>query len=393
LPSPTPSQSDEDCRQRGADSALAGSQPLDEKEDLISCRSRREVPRPVVFVAAGDSITSAHNQTGFGLERCAKTKADFRELPGNDGVFSYAFDYFGKNEDVVDYYNFARTGFSTINMLNAKQATTDGCGNEWNRTMSPADLAEKVIRKAKRDGEKAHVVTTGGINNTNWSDVLRELVTCQMLEILSPAAHWGHMFEWIVPRVNNNEPALGLKKNAISQGAVCLGYYVNLIPFQRDIITSVVIPPYDGPGSRAPSAASLRIGADAKQIALKWQQAGADKILWLLYYDIMPAEVNMTMFAPLALGAMHPALRYLLPVPQSWTASLIDPIFTAEVQGYVAKINEELTNNLAATYTLKIDPPLTMSEIQNTMAGGAPHPSAAGHAKIATKVFTALTAR
>jgi hypothetical protein len=67
--------------------------PKDAGADLIDCRKKKDLPdpaKPVVLVAAGDSVTAAHVQTGYGLGRCDETAADFRKLTGNEATISYA---------------------------------------------------------------------------------------------------------------------------------------------------------------------------------------------------------------------------------------------------------------------------------------------------------------
>ncbi|HZN19245.1 MAG TPA: hypothetical protein VFB84_13880 [Micromonosporaceae bacterium] len=144
--------------------------------DRIDCRNPNNIPdraNPVVLVATGDSVTSAHHQWGFGTGLCNRTSADFRGLTGNHAKFSYVGRYFDNlNPNVVEYYNFARTGFSTGEMRTSAANNPDGCGNNWGRAFPPVALADAVVRKAKADNRKAYFVTTGGVNNTNWTTVL-----------------------------------------------------------------------------------------------------------------------------------------------------------------------------------------------------------------------------
>ena len=381
--------------------------PKDAGADLIDCRKKKDLPdpnKPVVLVAAGDSLTSAHIQTGYGLGRCDNTAADFRKLTGNEATKSYAAKYFQLNKQITDYYNFARTGFSTINMLGAKATDTDACGTKWDRTKPPVGLAEDVIAAAKKQaGTSAYFVTTGGINNTNWTDVLKEMAKCAGLETVmnSGLVTFKNKFYYVVPKVDANDPPLGRKKNLIRKGGACVAMvWVPKVIGEDLKVTRIKVDPYDGPGGDAVSADSKKIGTDAAQIAQAVLNKGADKVVWMLYYDINPAQINLNEFAKALLAKEAPVLEGVAAIlPKNSKMSLIDPLFVPDVRAFVKAINDDLSTNLAALKNPKvsiIDPGkaaanllLVAGDIQETAAGGSPHPNDSGHTKLCTMLDAA----
>jgi hypothetical protein len=151
------------------------------------CRGRVEDPKKdAVLVALGDSVTSAHQQSNAGWDCQATSSADERDLKGSDRWFSYAGRYVRQNPNVSEYYNFARTGYGTTEMRTAAAGTQDACHYGWGRNAPPVALAQSAIAKAKKDGKVANMVATGGINNTNWVDILRQMMTCRAIEAVYP---------------------------------------------------------------------------------------------------------------------------------------------------------------------------------------------------------------
>lgn len=99
-------------------------------------------------MTTGDSVTSAHHQWGFGLGKCEFTSADpMRMLTGDNPIWSYVFQYGKLNRKVVEYYNSARTGFTTTLIRSARDTDTDGCDNKWDRSKPPVTLADTAVRQ------------------------------------------------------------------------------------------------------------------------------------------------------------------------------------------------------------------------------------------------------
>jgi len=72
---------------------------------------------------------------------------------------------------VAGYYNFARSGFTTEQILNGDgKDACDGAYTANGGTTSP--LADATAILAAHKGSWNRVLITGGINNTNWGDVL-----------------------------------------------------------------------------------------------------------------------------------------------------------------------------------------------------------------------------
>jgi hypothetical protein len=417
---PTPSQTCDAGPPQTADptdpaiAAPAASKAEDAARDLVSCRDPKKIPdpgKPLVLVAAGDSITSAHHQKEFSLTKCGETMADGRDLPGNDGEFSYAGRYAKANAQVVKYYNFARTGFPTTNMLGPGPTDTwrmkeekDACGNEWGRDPSPTDLVEAVVKQAKVDKQSAYVVSTGGINNTNWGGLLEDLLKCRALEKLDallPAninvniagipglATVDHSMTW-APTMGEGKAAVVPKggqcietANASVLGKVIpLGRYVQRVrAFNLDAVKAEI---------------SRHVEAIVKRMLL----ADADKVVWMLYYDMSAATIDIGnfAFAYLKVLVVNPVAVRLLPArPVPLHEPLIDPMFVEAVKGMRKGLNEAIQKGLPKNDPrVKIgaaDPNnpaqvITATDMQDTAIGGSPHPNDSGHDKL-LKVLTA----
>ena len=372
--------------------------------DLIQCRDPKTIPdpgNPVTLVAAGDSITSAHNQTGFGIGTCDNTTSDARKLTGNDANFSYAGLYFGLNKQIISYYNFARTGFSTDNIRTAVAATTDACGNPWNRNDTPLNLAVSVIKRAKAAGSAAYFVTDGGVNNTNWTTVVSKLAECQGIgfaanTLLAGVPGVTVNFYYVVPKVLPTDPPLGLQKNIIKMGGACYTVVKLGGPFPQTWWSRVAVPQYNGPGSANPSALSAQIGPDAAAIVNAVLAAGADKVVWLLYYDITPANIDVANLGLATAQAKFPAwaAKFLPATVTPFNVSLIDPLYAGDVRTLVTNLNTTIQNAIPvnAKVTALIPPALTANDLQNTGLGGSPHPNASGHTKLANALSAAYNA-
>lgn len=345
-------------------------------------------------------MTSAHNQTGFGIGQCDNTASDARKLTGNDANFSYVGKYFNLNKQIIAYYNFARTGFTTDDIRNAKAGKTfDACGNDWGRNDTPLNLAVKVIKAAKAANSAAYYVTTGGVNNTNWTSVVAKLAECQGLgfavnTLLAGVPGVTVKFYYVVPKVAPTDPPFGLYKNIINQGGACYATVKTGGWFPQTWWTRVGVPAYDGPGSPAPSALSKQIGPDAAAIVNAVLGAGADKVVWMLYYDLTPANIDVANLGLAAAKAKMPAWAVkLLPANvNAFLVSLIDPALTGQVRTLVTNLNTTIKNAIPANAKVAVQaaPALLPGDIQNTGIGGSPHPNDNGHTKLANTLNTAF---
>jgi hypothetical protein len=337
-----------------------------------------------VLTATGDSVTSAHNQFGFG-NMCANTSADLRNLTGNDANFSYAGRYYAGNPNVVKYYNFARTGFGTTEMLNAKGAgTLDACGNAWARVDTPVNLAAAAIKQAKKDGNKAYHVSTGGVNNTNWTQLLSQVTKCRGMEWaqanLMPA-RWTS-FWWA---------AVGGKAGIVPNGGGCVLKVVNPNPFAMDWFFRVGVPGYNGPANYK------AITADVTTVVNALLAAGADKIVWMQYYDITPAQIDVGNFSWTYLRGIAPGWVAGLMPPRVGPAviiPLVDPVHVVAVKKMTADLNAAVVAGVPANPKVAVGPAVVTlaADIQNTALGGSPHPSAAGHTKMAAALNASFNA-
>lgn len=367
------------------------------------CPPGRNPTRPVVLVATGDSLTSAHVQIKHYHEpkKCGVNKntlADHRGLPGNDMNFSYAGRYVNDlNRDVVEYYNFARTGMGTPEILRAPATYKDACENPWARAFPPIDLAAAVAAKAKQDGRLAYYVTTGGINNTNWTDVAKGVAMCGMADFLR--------VEMVKYFIRNNLPLNAVmryydlkgketgKDNVIKGGACQVVLQENI---RGNEITSdrlrFEIPAFDGPGQYA------QITRDVGAVTGRMINAGADKVVWMGYYDITPAKVSIGTFASQYVQntKLPDTVKGALPDIPNVELDLIPTLaWKTQVKTWTNEINKAIKDAiLAADPIVRFQPApaLGADKIQKTMIGGCPHPNAPGHDDLAKALDTAFKA-
>jgi len=360
------------------------------RADRIDCRNPAQIPSPdrTVLVATGDSVTSSHNQWGHGTGTCSRTSADFRGLTGNHARLSYAGRYYDNlNPNIVEYYNFARTGFTTGDIRNAAAGARDSCNNQWNRAFAPLPLADAVIRQAKADNRKAYFVTTGGVNNTNWTEVLSQLVKCRALE-------WATV---VVPRSNVQWDAAGGRGGIVTNGGSCRMRIRGI--FNDYFFERIGVPRYDGPAQHA------AITADVTAILRTVTAAGADKMVWMLYYDLTPGNIDISNFGLMFVRDTAPAwVVGLLPARVAPAAvPIIDPMWVASVRGLITALNNAIIAGVTAAATPPVGPPdprivsraapaFAAADIQDTAIGGCPHPSAAGHTRLSNTLDAAYRA-
>jgi hypothetical protein len=270
---------------------------VDARKDRI-CPDNRNPDNPVVLVATGDSVTSAHLQRTFAypMGNCdGNTAADFRGLPGNDMVFSYAGKYVANlNQNVVEYYNFARTGMGTSEIRTSGPDHLDSCNKKWNRDFPPADLADRAIRQAKTEKKAAYFVTTGGVNNTNWTKVLSDIAMCGLMDHYKDLVQkyaTEHKLPWQAITRWYDRAGNYAAKSAVINGGSCQIEIDGDLSGVKYLHRRIQIHTYDGPSH------FNQIQADVNAIANQMLDAGADKVVWMGYYNISPARFDVGSFA------------------------------------------------------------------------------------------------
>jgi len=397
-PDPTPSQEPipANCAASQTPDNGALADPKDESADLIQCRKPENIPdpkKPITLVGAGNSLVSAHHQTGFGLGRCDHTAADARGMTGNDANFSFVGKYYAGNPQIVEYYNFARTGYGTKDIVAPLPTKDDSCGNPWDRIKNPIEMSSKVIQAAKAAGRAAYFVADGGVNNTNWTELLAQMAKCYGLDFAINNLLWvtGIFavqvgFKYEVPN--------GEKKDIIKNGGSCI-ITVKALGFQA-WATRIEVPKYNGPGSNPEDPLSQRIQGDVTAAINEVLNKGADKVVWLLYYDLTQARVDISNFGLAAAKTVFPDwLNRRLP---DSVASLNVPIIDSAFAADVAKLTTDLDNRIKAGIPANAKvkamdaPAFAPGDIQNTAIGGCPHPNDSGHTKLADKLKATFNA-
>jgi len=361
------------------------------------CPKDRNPSSPVVVVATGDSVTSAHVQEKYAypMGNCdGNTAEDHRKLPGNHMGMSYVGKYVNDiNKDVVEYYNFARTGYGTRQIMTAPKAHKDACQKEWGRDFPPIDLADRAVRQAKTDRKAAYFVTTGGVNNTNWTDTLAGVAKCGVID------HFRGLIQDYIQR--NNLPwtasvrwfdGAGRRttKDKVIDGGACDGRITGNFTGRRYIHRRVDIPKYNGPDKFA------EIRTDVTDIVNKMLNAGADKVVWMAYYDISPAQIDVGLFAETYRLALSRRIRGYLPgqILTHKVDLIDDPAWKTTTQKWVTELNAEIKKAIPNNAKVKFAdaPALDKDKIQKTMLGGCPHPNDVGHTELSKTLDAAFRA-
>ncbi|GIH04197.1 hypothetical protein Rhe02_22640 [Rhizocola hellebori] len=360
----------------------------------------------MVVVATGDSVTSAHIQIKHYHvpKKCSvnqNTQADTRGLHGNDMTASYVGKYVSNlNTSVVDYYNFARTGMGTPEILGAPAIYQDSCENPWARAFPPMALAEAALTKAKQDGRQAYYVTTGGINNTNWTEVAKGAAFCGMAEFLRIQAVRYFVRNTLpfnaVMRYYDTQGRPTGRDNVIRGGACQVVLQEEITGNRpRDITIERLrfdIPVFDGP-THYPT-----ITRDVNTITTKALAAGANKIVWMGYYDITPAKVSIGTFASTWVQntELPDVIKGALPnIPDVELDLVTGQAWKTQVQTWTNQLNAAIKASiLPADPKIRfVKPPaLGADKIQKTMIGGCPHPNLSGHDDLAGALNTAFRA-
>ncbi|MFI5835891.1 hypothetical protein ACIA5A_19685 [Micromonospora sp. NPDC051300] len=367
----------------------AGEEKLGEARKDRYCPPNRTPLQPVVLVATGDSITSAHLQfqNAFPMGACVgNTRADLRGLPGNDMLFSYAGKYaVNRDRRVVEYYNFARTGYGTQQILGAPAGYQDACRNPWARDWPPVELATRAIQQAKTDRKAAYFVSTGGVNNTTWTGLLKALASCGLMD------HYRELMQTYF-----TEHKLPLQaqmdwfdlagnytaKSRVIQGGACHGKVVGDVTGIKYIHHRVEVPTWDGP------ALYPQIKSDVEEIVDEVLGAGADKVVWMGYYDISPARFDVGRLAEQYRVNLAQELHGYLPgqIPSQERDLIDDPGWKATVAQWTNQLNLVIRTGLPADnpkVRFAPAPALGVADLQKTAFGGSPHPNESGHDKLA----------
>ncbi|MEV4620634.1 hypothetical protein AB0J74_18235 [Asanoa sp. NPDC049573] len=343
-------------------------------------------------MATGDSVTSAHLQTAYHYPpgQCVgnTSQDNVHKLPGNDMMFSYAGKYAtALNRNVVEYYNFARTGYTTSEILGAGWNTPDACYNKWERNSSPSSLAERAIKQAKSEKKKAYFVSTGGINDTNWVALLTALAECGTVDYYKQFANeyfirndtpLQAVMNWF--DVNGNYTA---KSNVINGGSCHLKLSGDSTEHEY-FHKRIDIPRYNGPALY--DAISQRVNDIVEQML----GAGADKVVWMLYYDISPAKLDFGRFGETYRLKVSKALQDMLPgrIPPSERPLLDDPGWQQTVGRWTQDMNNAIWWGLPDDEKVwyATPPALNSDQIQKIGLGGSPHPNEPGHMAMANKL-------
>jgi hypothetical protein len=375
------------------------------------------------LVASGDSVTSAHNQVNSGVPTaafpCPGTTAIGTGI-GNDHRFSYAYGVFTGDPrfGAGAYYNFARTGFDTRQMLTAGAATTDACNNKWGDTIrNPALRASNpfalVLRAAGYEmakGRKVAWATTGGVNNTNWTGLLINYAACDLLGrvsranavlrntstfVVTPTGQAAHTFDGTIA---DGQSLTGL----LQRGGTCN------FSIPRVVNRTFTVPLFNI------ATSGPVITADITTMVSGGLVAGISKIVWVGYYDMSLATINIS-GALAGLGVPAATITAILRVLAQAGIGQIVPFVSGGgarglvVQGYLDQLDDAICKGVglgALSAQLLIAPipvPGTASctrwkdagftaatDMQDTAPGGSPHPSTAGHAKLAKMVIGLL---
>jgi hypothetical protein len=324
-------------------------------------------------VAIGDSVTSAHIQTGFGTN-CAHTRSDHRGLRGNDGKTSYAGQYVDRlNGNVVRYYNVARTGFDTALMRQVAPNNTDACGGPWGRNAAPIELLFGAVRQARHAGDHVYAVGTAGANDTNWVKIIEQALTCRALEYVDSKVPEA------LARVVWNTQSGEMPATLIPDGGACT--LLTTVAGQ-ELRLRYEVPAYNGGMKLGAVSANVRAMTDAML------RAGADKVVWMSYHDISPARIDIAGFIEALVRAELPEnVRSELPRLEAFPVHLIDQRFAAAVRTMIGGMNAAVRGGLPGGGKVTMaDPAVAANEIQVTMIGGSPHPDAAGHARMAAEL-------
>jgi hypothetical protein len=315
-------------------------------------------------------------------------------------VFHGAAKFAGGN-----YYNYARTGYTTSAMRFATPGTTDACANVWGKAAPPFGMVLNTAAWEKSQKRKVAWVTTGGVNNTNWSTMLAEFVKCSFYQNVGAANASGRnlgLFKvtitpnGVAPHVVNGTYAdIQALNLLLARGGKCLVDF-NVPPIGPGQLPIVIVPAFNLP------AVAPGITADVSAMVSGAVAAKIDKIIWVGYYDISPATIDV--IGAIKAWGINPAVAdWLIPRLGGWGIPTMFPIardlmVRSTLQANLTALNNAICQGVTAgsvgapagvaTCTRFPSAGFTAAgDIQNTVMGGMPHPSGAGHSKLATMVL------
>jgi hypothetical protein len=117
--------------------------------------------------------------------------------------------------------------------------------------------------------------------------------------------------------------------------------------------------------------------------------AGADKVVWMLYYDIVPAVTDAGTVAELMIRAQLPDwIAGRVPNLGPRMSPLIDPLWIGQAREVMTAINTNIIFSMPLRDHLQVvaPPDLARIEMQETGVSGSPHPNAAGHDRLAQRL-------
>jgi hypothetical protein len=235
------------------------------------------------------------------------------------------------------------------------------------------------------------------VNNTNWSTMLKNYVECSAIEsIAHQLAILGSLRIFtmtITPtgvaahNVDGSSSDILSLNLLLANGGTCRYSGVGGIAGTKLVTVPAFNLPTTGPGITADISAMVGAAVAAK----------IDKITWVGYYDISPATIDiaaaLSMWAPTpALGTWFQSQWAAFGLPASFPLSR-NATQTATFQRDETDLSTAICKGVAAgaagapagtaSCTTWQTPGFAAStDIQSTVVGGMPHPSAAGHAKL-----------
>jgi len=388
------------------------------------------------LVATGDSVIAAHNQQSSGIPvngfPCPGTVNN-----GNDHRFSFAYRAFaaGSRFSGGAYYNYARTGFTTSQILTARADSSDGCLNEWGRTIrfpdnrrrSPMWHLQSTIDYEHRLGNKVAWLATGGVNNLNWTEVLATFKTCDVLRraVANVSFRYRPPVVGIVTgdivtitgavlvtptgqrsptTLNGNANDTAAMAALLEKGGRCQATLTidTAATRPRPFSTTVTVPELNLRAQRA------QITIDVTTMTRQGLQADVDRLVWLGYYDIRPTVFDVRgVVAAFALPA--PVVdRIIATLGQAGLPEKLPVASTAQERAVIRDNLNLLSDAVCSGVELvKAQAPAPQGrkltclrwfeagitradQIQSTVPGGAPHPNAAGHQKLAETILQKL---
>ncbi|HTJ44715.1 MAG TPA: hypothetical protein VL463_21565 [Kofleriaceae bacterium] len=371
-------------------------------------KGNKESSRSVVIF--GDSVNAKHNQVKAGKFCVApKTTADKRGLVGND----YPESPMGKTPafDHTRALACARTGWSSDAAM-SRNPGDDACKNPgtWPAagTWSPQEVGQ-VWAKQEPQKAKRIVVADGGINDKDWTSSLSHLAACNLLasvveEYNKPGRYSTGIARFVVTVNGNNAESKLLEVGGTCTVVVTrkwrlwpVGPIGTLMSYAK-----ITVPAF----SYTPAQlAAITAHVQALRAAVTpW----AGRLLWLRYYDINPAEIDVRSGLPELVAAYTADWNWIKSaagyIPGTFIANIVQTIPKAQ-RTYITTLKNQLNgaiwaglgncgvwNAAAQTRATPTDCSAAQDKsvlftgvpagwgaasMQRTVIGGMPHPSSA----------------